>query len=146
MPHELSEARKQHRMEVSFSLFLRERGESFLDRVVTCEEKWIFYNRKRSAQWLDKGETPRHMPKPVLQPRKTMFTVWWTAKEVVHYRFLPPEQPITADSCCPELEIVHQKVTRIRPVFETRKPPVLLHDNAKPHVALLNSAPSALLA
>ena len=32
--HELNEAQKQHRMEVSFSLFLRERGESFLDLVV----------------------------------------------------------------------------------------------------------------
>ena len=84
VPHELSEAQKQQRMEVSLSLFLRERGESFLDRVVTSDEKWIFYdNSKRSAQWLDKGETPKHMPKPALHPRKTMATIWWTAREVV---------------------------------------------------------------
>ena len=88
VPHELTDMNKKNRMIIAHSLLNRQRSEDFLDRLITCDEKWILYdNRRRSAQWLDKDEPAKHIPKPALHSRKTMVTVWWTAREVIHYSF-----------------------------------------------------------
>ena len=45
---------------------------SFLNPIVTCDKKWVLYdNRRRSKQWLDTDEPPKHFLKT-----KTMVTVW----------------------------------------------------------------------
>jgi len=75
------------------------------------------------------------MPKPRHHARKTLLTVWWTTREVVHYSFLPNGQTVTSESYRSELQVVQEKLARIRPVTATRKPPILLHDNARPHVS-----------
>ena len=137
VPHELTDMNRKNSMIIAHSLLNGQRNEDFLDRLITCDEKWILYdNRRRSAQWLDKDEPAKHTPKPALHFRKTMVTVWWTAREVIQYGFLPTGQAITSESYCAELEIVHQKLLKICPISATRNLPVLLHDNARPHVAL----------
>ena len=60
MAHELSENQKNDHFEVSSSHILCNNRESFLDRVVTCNEKWIVCDN----QWLDQEEAPKHFPKP----------------------------------------------------------------------------------
>ena len=76
VPHELTEQHKTRRFDVCFSSLIRNKRNSFLESIVTCDEKWILYdNRRRSAQWLDHGEAPKHIPKPVLHPRKVMVSV-----------------------------------------------------------------------
>ena len=59
------------RFEVASSLLLRNKKEPFLDRILTCDEKWILYdNTRRCGQWLDYDEHPKHCPKPDLHPKK----------------------------------------------------------------------------
>uniref|UniRef100_A0A0K0EMP3 HTH_48 domain-containing protein n=1 Tax=Strongyloides stercoralis TaxID=6248 RepID=A0A0K0EMP3_STRER len=49
--HELTNEQCLRRMEICSSLFLRHKNEPFLERIITCDEKWILYdNRKRSSQ------------------------------------------------------------------------------------------------
>ena len=61
MPCEL----KNHCFEVSSSLILRNNIKSFLDRIVTCDEKWILWdNWQQPAQKL-KQEDPKHFPKQI---------------------------------------------------------------------------------
>ena len=70
VPHELNENQQNVRLEICSSLLLQSKSDPFLDRIITCDEKWILYdNQRRSAQWLDRDEAPRHMPKPSLHPK-----------------------------------------------------------------------------
>uniref|UniRef100_A0A1I7XUM4 Histone-lysine N-methyltransferase SETMAR n=1 Tax=Heterorhabditis bacteriophora TaxID=37862 RepID=A0A1I7XUM4_HETBA len=64
-----------------------------------------------------------------------MVTVWWLASEVIHYNFLCPGETITAQKYCHEIDKVHQELQRLRPALVNRKGPLLLHDNARPHVS-----------
>ncbi len=119
------------------SLLLRNKNNPFLDRIVTCDEKWILYdNRRRSAQWLDRDEAPmKHMPKPSLHPKKVMVTVLWFTAVLIHFSFLKPGETIWVEKFCRELEISHQKQSIKQLALVDRKGPILLHDNARPHVS-----------
>lgn len=56
--HELSERQKLSRFEICSSLFLRNKTDPFLDRIITRDEKWILYDSKRRyGQWLNADET-----------------------------------------------------------------------------------------
>uniref|UniRef100_A0AAF5DCR7 Mos1 transposase HTH domain-containing protein n=1 Tax=Strongyloides stercoralis TaxID=6248 RepID=A0AAF5DCR7_STRER len=136
IPHELNDYQKNRRFEICSSLILRNKNDPFLDRIVTCDEKWILYdNRKRSEQWLDINEAPKSFPKPQLNQKKVMVTVWWSAEGIIHYEFLKPGETITAESYCQQIEEMHKKLCQKRPALVNRKGPILLHDNARPHVS-----------
>uniref|UniRef100_A0A0N5C4R7 HTH_48 domain-containing protein n=1 Tax=Strongyloides papillosus TaxID=174720 RepID=A0A0N5C4R7_STREA len=50
-PYDLNDYQKLRRFEVCSSLILRNKNDSFVDRFITCDKKWILYdNRKRSGQ------------------------------------------------------------------------------------------------
>lgn len=136
VPHELSDNQKYQRLEVCSSLLLRNNHERFIDRIVTCDEKWVLYdNRKRSAQWLDIGQPPKRVPKPQLHQKKVMLSVWWYFGGIIHYSFLPCGETITAERYCEEIDQMHQKLLILNPALVNRKCPIILHDNARPHVA-----------
>lgn len=136
VPHDLNDRQKLTRFEVCSSLLLRNQNDPFLDRIVTCDEKWILYdNRRRSGQWLDTDEPPRHFPKAKTHQKKTMVTVWWSAAGVIHYNFLQPGQTITAQSYCEEIDEMYRKLRQQQPALVNRRGPILLHDNARPHVS-----------
>uniref|UniRef100_A0A5S6QRV5 HTH_48 domain-containing protein n=1 Tax=Trichuris muris TaxID=70415 RepID=A0A5S6QRV5_TRIMR len=65
VPHELTEKQELTRQQMASSVLVRNEVEPFLDRIVTCDEKWIFCdNRKRSGQWLDADARPCQVAKP----------------------------------------------------------------------------------
>ena len=75
VPHELNDNQKKRHYEVSSSLLSRNKNDPFLDRVVTCNEKWVLYdNRRRSALWFDADKAPRHFPKPELHQKKVILS------------------------------------------------------------------------
>ena len=122
----------KRRVEVCVSLLVRYRNDSFLHRIVTCDEKWILYdNSKRSYQWLDADEPPGHHAKPKQHAEKLMVSVWWTWAGVVHFTFTKPGTGITAASYCTMM----QKLASTQSRLVNREGPLLLHDNAKPHTA-----------
>lgn len=136
VPHQLNDHQKNRRFEICSMLVTRNKNDPFLDRIVTCDEKWILYdNRRRCSQWLGKGEQPKPFPKPNLHPKKVMVTVWWYTAGVIHYSFLNRGETITADKYCQEIDHMNQKLQRLCPALMNRKGPILLHDNARPHVA-----------
>ena len=89
VPHELGERERASCFEVCSMLFLQNSNDPFLDRIVTCNKKWIIYdNNKWLAQWLDHDEAPKHFQKLKLHEQKIMVIVWWSTIQVIHYSFL----------------------------------------------------------
>ncbi|GFU63328.1 histone-lysine N-methyltransferase SETMAR [Trichonephila clavipes] len=58
-----------------------------------------------------------------------------TCRQVVHYELLPTDQTVTADLNSQQLERVQQALHQKEPELVNRKGVLLLHDNARPHVA-----------
>jgi histone-lysine N-methyltransferase SETMAR len=109
--HRLTENQQNRRLEVASSLLLPHRNQPFLKRIITCDEKWIFFdNTRRGGQWLDIDELPGHCSKPDLFPKKVMVSVWWVVNGIIHYSFLKTGQSTTAESYSQELAIAYQKL------------------------------------
>ncbi|XP_026828885.1 histone-lysine N-methyltransferase SETMAR-like [Ooceraea biroi] len=141
VPHELTDAQQAQRLEASLSLLSRHKNESFFNRIVTCDEKWILYdNRKRSHQWLNADEPPRHHAKPNVTQKKLMVTVWWSRSGVFYYNFMKPGTSITAEVYRKQLDEMMQQLAIKQPKLVNRSMPILLHDNARPHAARLTVA------
>ncbi|XP_052823209.1 histone-lysine N-methyltransferase SETMAR-like [Octopus bimaculoides] len=60
-----------------------------------------------------------------------MVTVWWSAA------FLVPGEIITAEKYCQQMDEMHKKLRQQQSALVNRKGPILLHNNAWPHVAQL---------
>uniref|UniRef100_A0AAF5D0J7 HTH_48 domain-containing protein n=1 Tax=Strongyloides stercoralis TaxID=6248 RepID=A0AAF5D0J7_STRER len=136
IPYELNENQRNIRFQVSSTLILRNNNDPFLDRIVTCDEKWIFFdNRQQLAQSFDHDEVLQHFSKSKLNQKKVMLIVWWSAVGLIHYSFLNPGETITATKYAEQIDEIHQKIQRLRPTLINRKGPILLHDNTRPHVA-----------
>lgn len=136
VPHELNEKQKLKRLEACLALLSRHKSDPFLNRIVTCDEKWIKYdNRKRSAQWLDKDEAPKHTSKPKIHQKKLMVSVWWSSAGIIHFDFMKPGSSITAEVYCKQLDDMMEKLKEKLPRLVNRSTPILMHDNARPHTA-----------
>ncbi len=146
IPHKLSDGNKIMRLTIANcqlpianSLLARNANDPFIDRIVTCDEKWVDYdNSRRSGQWVEVGKPGGTIPKKSLTPRKILITitVWWTARGIVHIDYLPRGQTINSTVYCSQIDIVHQKLLQRRASLVNRKGVLLLHDNARPHVSL----------
>ncbi len=140
VPHRLTDLNKFNRLQVCISLLSRFSKEPFLDRIITCDEKWVLYdNSHRSGSWVQMGSAAGTAPKPELHPKKILMSVWWTAKGIVHVDYLKPGETITADVYCSEIEAVHRKLHISHAAIVNRKGVLLLHDNARPHIASLTN-------
>ena len=64
-----------------------------------------------------------------------MVTVWWHAKGVVHYSFLNANQSITAEVYCNQVDEMHSYLQEMWPALVNQHGPILLQDNAHPHMA-----------
>ena len=74
------------------------------------------------------------LPNGEKSPKKTMVSVWWSVAVVIHNNFLKPGQTITAVSYCVEIDEMYRKLSQQQPALINGRNPILLHDNARPHV------------
>ncbi|XP_065645670.1 histone-lysine N-methyltransferase SETMAR-like [Hydra vulgaris] len=136
VPHKLSIDNKKQRLTICTSLLSRHNVEPFLDRLLTCDEKWIVYNNtKRCYHWLSPDDPIPKTPKPNLHERKVLLCIWWTTAGVVHYELLPTGQTITGLVYSAQLQRVHDLLLVKQPALVHRRGVLLLHDNARPHTA-----------
>ncbi|GFV37129.1 histone-lysine N-methyltransferase SETMAR [Trichonephila clavipes] len=81
VPHELMENNFSDRVRMCSSHLIRHNVEPVLDKLITGDEKWIFYdNIKRKKPYCKPGTSSATVPKPNIHQRKVLLCLCWTGK------------------------------------------------------------------
>jgi len=76
VPHELNARQKNVRFNVCQELLQKQERKGFLHRIVTSDEKWIFFeNPKRNASWVSPGEPAAASARSNRYGKKTLLCV-----------------------------------------------------------------------
>jgi histone-lysine N-methyltransferase SETMAR len=135
VPHTLTTQNKQRRIMVCTLLLQRQKEAPFLDRLVTCDEKWVNHqNPRQFRHWSSPGEPPLKVPKISLHPPKSLLCVWWCSYGIIHWELLQRGQTVTSEVYCRQLETANNQLRVKFPELVNNA--VFLHDNARPHVAI----------
>lgn len=136
VPHELTPRNVENRLLTSEFLLQRYKKKSFLHRIVTGDEKWIYYeNPKRKKAYVKPGQPGPSQPKQEIHCKKVMLSIWWDQKGVVYYELLRSGQTIDGPFYRTQLMRLKRALKEKRPEWETRHDNVIFHhDNARPHV------------
>ncbi|GFT73441.1 mariner Mos1 transposase [Trichonephila clavipes] len=112
-----------------------QRQKGFLHRIATGDENWIRYdNPKRRKSWGYPGHASTSTAKSNIHGSKVLLSIWWLG--VVCYELLKPTETITGDRYRTQLMRLSRALKDKRPQYNKRHDKViLLHDNARPHVA-----------
>jgi histone-lysine N-methyltransferase SETMAR len=109
----------------------------FLERIVTGDETRVHYHapetNRASMEWKHPGSPRTKKFEMVKSAGKLMATVFWDHKDVLLVEFMKKGTTINAASYCATLERLKTAIKRKRPGILTKG--VILHDNARPHVA-----------
>lgn len=137
VPYELTERNMEKRKTTCEILLERQKRKSFLHRIVTGDEKWIYFdNPKRKRSWTDPGQPAKSTAKPNIHGKKVLLCIWWDQQGVLYYELLKPGETVTANRYQQQLTRLSEELRGKRPEWPTRHNKViLLHDNARPHVA-----------
>ena len=136
VPYDLTERDMERRKTICEMLLDKQKRKGFLHRIVTGDEKWIYFdNPKRRKAICDRGQPSQSTPKRNIHGKKAMLCIWWDHKGVIYHELLKPGQTITGDLYKERMIRLSRALHQKRPEHETRQHKViLLHDNARPHV------------
>ena len=107
----MTQNQKNRRTSAAQEFLERHNKSPFLNRIVTCDEKWVSYkNPVNKKQWLTPGQPSVSTPKPDWRQRRILLCVWWWHGGVIHWETVPNGQTITAQYYCSQLDRVYQKI------------------------------------
>jgi [histone H3]-lysine36 N-dimethyltransferase SETMAR len=137
VPHELKPRDVERRFCMSEMLIARHKKKSFLHRIVTGDEKWIYYdNPKRKKSYCKRGQSTKSTPKQNIHVAKVMLCIWWDQKGVLYYELLKPNETINGERYRQQLIKLNAAIKQKRPEWEARHESLIFHDdNARPHRA-----------
>lgn len=134
LPHKLTERQQENRKTICEMLLARH---SFLHRLVTGDEKWVWYeNPKRRKSWTMPGEPSTSTVQRWTNRSKVLLCIWWDQTGVLYYELLKPSETVTGDRYKHQLLNLRQAIDTKRPQYGLRHDRIILqHDNARPHLA-----------
>ncbi|GBP36373.1 Mariner Mos1 transposase [Eumeta japonica] len=137
VPHELNERQMENRKNTCEILLQRHERKSVLYRIVTGDEKWIYFkNPKWRKSWVNPGQPSASTAKPDRFGKKAMLCVWWDQKGVVYYELLKPGETVNTSRYKQQMIDLNNALIEKRPEWARRHGKViLLHDNAPAHKA-----------
>lgn len=137
VPHQLNDRQMERRQNTCEILLERHNRKSFLHRIITGDEKWIFFaNPKRKKSWVSPGEPSTSSAKPDRFGKKTMLCVWWDQKGVVYYELLRPGETVNTQRYQQQIIKLGRELRKKRPEYADRHEGVIFqHDNAPSHTA-----------
>lgn len=112
-------------------LLARQKRKGFLHRIVTGDEKWIYFdNPKRRKCICDPGKSSTSTPKRNIHGKKVMLCIWWDQKGVPHHELLKQNQTITAELYQQQLIRLNNALKNKRPEYAKRHEKMIFqHDN-----------------
>jgi len=142
VPRILTADQKEQRVNVCAELRqLTSDDETFLSRVITCDESWVCgydsETKQQSSQWKS-PTSPR--PKKIRQVKsnvKGMIITFFDVKGIVHKEFVPTGQSVNSGFCCDILRRLRANVRRPLPKLRREQTWLLHHDNAPSHTSVL---------
>ncbi|GFT00287.1 mariner Mos1 transposase [Trichonephila clavipes] len=137
VPHELTDRQQENRKLVCEMLLARYKRKSYLHRIVTCDEKWIYFeNPKRYRSYVDPGKPSKSTARPNRFGRKTMLCIFWDQEGPIYYELLKPGETVNTDPYKQELLNLNDAILEKRKQYKKRQHKVIfLHDNAPNHRA-----------
>lgn len=137
VPHELTDRQQENRKITCEMLFARYKRKGFLHRIITGDEKWIYFaNPKRKRSYVKPGKQAQSTPRPNRFGRKVMLCVFWDQSGIIYYELLQPGETVTGERYRQQLINLNRKVKADRPEYEPRQhKPIFLDDNAPSHRA-----------
>ena len=136
VPHELTPNNIQRRIEICRNLLQNPLDERFFKRIVTCDEKWIyFHNENNQNQWLDQSQPAIPVVRRGRFDKKIMLCVWWNFQGIIHFELIQNGLAITSEVYSQQLDRMYVALYQKYPALINRKRALLLQDNAKPHTA-----------
>lgn len=142
VPKDLSDEQRQKRVQISQELLQRfqQEGDDFLERIITVDESWMHHyipeSKQASMEWRHSNSPPPKKFKTTPSAGKVMATVFWDIKGPILVDFLTDRKTVNA-------EYYSQLLSKVRDAVRSKrrgllsKGIILLHDNARPHVARL---------
>ncbi len=124
-------------------VLLDELGNTFWERIITVDETPLAHympeTKRQSMQLVGPEEDRPVCAQTAPSAGKFQLTVFWDCEGVIHLDFCPPKHTINAAYYRNLLQIVHQKLSRMRP-GKINKRSLLLQDNARVHTAIETKA------
>lgn len=138
VPHELTERQQENRKTTCEILLDRYKRKSFLHRIITGDEKWIYFeNPKRKRSYVRRGQKAKSTPRPNRFGRKAMLCVFWDQAGIIWWELLQPGETVTGERYKQQLTNLNRNLLKNRPEYRKRQhKPILLDDNAPPHRGL----------
>ncbi|GBP40029.1 Histone-lysine N-methyltransferase SETMAR [Eumeta japonica] len=125
-----------NRVLICDSLLKRNEAEPFLKRLITGDDKCIYYLRQERVKKIMVKRQANSIDKPRLTHNKLMLCICWNWKGIVHYELLPPGKTINSDLYCQQLMRHEQEVEKKRRQLINKKSVIFHYDNARPHTPL----------
>ena len=132
VPHELTKNQKKLSFWSVIFSFSTQQQWAVSCLTMTCDEKWILYDKQRWPAQLLEQRKLQIFPKSNLHPKKVIVTVWCYTAHLIHYSFLNPGETITSEKYAHKIDGMHWKLQCLPLALVNGNGPFL--HNAQPHV------------
>ncbi len=142
IPRDLTEPQKWACMTVAQDnldlLCSKDDPEHFLRSIVTGDETWVSTyepdSKQQSSVWIGKNQE-RPTKARSASVRKSMLTVFFDCRGIVHMEFLGPRETVTAERYILTLSKLKKSIRKKCPELWHGRQFLIHHDNASPHTA-----------
>ncbi|GFT40492.1 mariner Mos1 transposase [Trichonephila clavipes] len=98
VPHKLTGRQQENRKIVCEMLLARYKRKSYLHRIVTGDEKWIYFeNPKRNRSYVDPGQPSKSTARSNCFGRKRMMCIFWDQEGPIYYQLLKAGETVNTD-------------------------------------------------
>ena len=135
VPYELKSRNVERRFFTCEMLLARHKRKGFLHHIV-IGEKWIHYDNPKKRKLLGPlGHASTSTVKLNIHGKTLILCIWWDQLGIVYYELLKPNETITGALYRTQLMTLSRALKEKRAHYSRHDKIILLHDNARPHVA-----------